>query len=340
MSRNDSNPSWKRNFRKIPQRIHTTLSSISSDLVIVAASKKVPVVEIKRGVYRHLGLQHNGTTVVASGPTIPPAKMGKFSDRNVNDWEVVREDLPKITKTFFWETPNFGDAATYGTHMHSQDREVYQREWFEARHLAIAVEILSQQEESESVLVKFAVEAILDRTREDFEQELLLFLNILQENAGVSGIYPSTASRQDFMGSITLDWEIFPPGTADEVIIALTKGQGIRGSRAGIVQDRVKLFATLKPKAYLRGTGSFNSYVGAQYANDLVVFENVTYGHALYVLYEGWEEISKRSRLDLLKGTTQNFDRFPHTDGWAERFTEHMQAELDKRKRPPKRNQG
>jgi hypothetical protein len=79
---------------------------------------------------------------------------------------------------------------------------------------------------------------------------------------------------------------------------------------------------------YLRGTSSFGSYVGAQFADDLVVFENVTYGNALYVLYNDWREDSKRSCLDLLKGTTQNFDRFPHTEGWEDRFEAHIQGEM------------
>jgi hypothetical protein len=238
-----------------------------------------------------------------------------------------------IVKTYTWETPNFGDAATYGTHMHYQDREVYQREYFEPRNFSISVEILSQREGGASALVKFSVDGILDRTRADFEHDLAFCLNLLQENAGVCSVYASTATREEFIGTVALDWEIFPPGTAAEVIAALTKGRPVRSGRAGVVEDRIKLLASLKPTAFLRGTGSFSSYVGAQFANDLVVFENVTYGNALYVLNDQWVDVSRRSRLDLLKGTTRNFDRFLHTDGWQDRFNEHMRLELKKRMR-------
>jgi hypothetical protein len=61
----------------------------------------------------------------------------------------------------------------------------------------------------------------------------------------------------------------------------------------------VRLFSSLKPTAYLAGTAKFSAYVGAQFAPDLVVFENVKYGNALYVLYDNWRDVSKRSRLDM-----------------------------------------
>jgi hypothetical protein len=51
------------------------------------------------------------------------------------------------------------------------------------------------------------------------------------------------------------------------------------------------------------------------------------------VLYDNWQDISKRSRLDLLRGTTKAFDRFVHADGWKDRFLDHMGAELKKRGR-------
>lgn len=130
---------------------------------------------------------------------------------------------------------------------------------------------------------------------------------------------------------IALDWEVFPPGTAEEMVATLSKGKNITPGKSGVLEDRVKLFATLKPIAYLRGTGSLNAYIGAQFADDLVVFENMNYGNALYVLYQNWEDIAKRSRLDLLKGTDKDFDRFVHTGEWKKGFLKHMRKEFRKR---------
>jgi hypothetical protein len=326
---------WQRNLLKVPTQIVAALSAITSDLVVIAVTKKVTISDIEKGVYNHLGLKFEHGQISSTPSVIPPTSMGRFSTRNIEGWEIVREDLPMITKTFSWETPNFGDASTYGTHTHYRDREVYQREYYEPQHLPITTEVLNVPNDAgRFALIKFAVDDILDRTRADFEHNLFFNLNLLQENVGATNIYASTATRQEYIGTIALDWEVFPPGTVEEVIAILSKDKGSAPKKSGVLEERVKLFSTLKPKAYLRGVGGFGAYIGAQFADDLVVFENMNYGNALYVLYSSWEDVSKRSRLDLLNGTNKDYDRFIHTADWEERFKDHMATELRKRNPP------
>jgi hypothetical protein len=325
---------WQRNFAKVPASIIASLARIDARLILVADTKVIPIAEIECGQYKHVGLTAKDGEVRVGDPQLPPSSSGKWSQRNVEGWERKRTDLPKTTKTYSWETPNFGDAATYGTHTTSRTREVYQVEFDEPRGHEIAVEILKQGEgDPPSVVVKFSIVNPIDRDHEHFEKELLWALNVLQENVGVCGVYKSTARRQDYLNTIALSWEVFPPGTADEIIAVFRKRRGGRTTKDdAIVDDRLKLFASLKPTAYLAGTAKFSSYVGAQFAPDLVVFENVRYGNALYVLYDDWQEVSKRSRIDLLKGTSEKFDRFVHTDGWGDRFLDHIKWEIDRRK--------
>jgi hypothetical protein len=103
-------PPWKQSHRSIPASIAEELARIPSDIVIVAATKKIPVPDIARSLYAHLGLRHDGADFKIAGSVVPPSVAGKFSDRNLNGREVKITDLPKITKTFSWETPNFGDG--------------------------------------------------------------------------------------------------------------------------------------------------------------------------------------------------------------------------------------
>jgi len=63
------------------------------------------------------------------------------------------------------------------------------------------------------------------------------------------------------------------------------------------------------------------------------VFENVRYGNALYVLYENWEDVSQRSRIDLLKGTSADYERIPHMDGWEQQFREAVARRPSRRRR-------
>ena len=94
------------------------LQTIGTPLIVVAGTKAVPLSDINTGIYKHLGISADADLVsVPDGPVLPIGRMGKWSMRNRQGWERVRRDLPKITKTYTWETPNFGDASTYGTHI-------------------------------------------------------------------------------------------------------------------------------------------------------------------------------------------------------------------------------
>lgn len=328
---------WKRNLNAIPASVRRKVDKLDSKLLRVATSKKIPFVDIQNGKYKHLGLRVKDGAVVAAEPVLPPTDMGRWSERNITGWDKTRRDLPMIPKTYTWETPNFGDPSR-GTHMQSRTRMVYQKEVYLPQHMQIGLEILSDAKDiSGTVLVKFEVMRDLDAKRSDFERDLLWCLNLLQENAGVVDLFPSSATRSDFIKTISLDWEIFPPGTSVETILKAFKKRvdGVKAGPTGPLEERIRLFSSLGADAtILKGQGSFDSYVGAKYFDDLVVFENVKYGNALYVLYEDWKDVSKRSRLDLLKGTDESFDRFVHTDGWEGRFKAHIRKELKKRGKP------
>ncbi len=240
-----------------------------------------------------------------------------------------------VPKSFVFESPNFGDAARNGTHTHYKTRQVYQHQVFEPQGMEIEPEILSQAT-GDHVLVKFALTPLLSRSQPEFEIMLLWAINVLQENTGATGVVASMATREDFLGTIQLDWDIFPPGTIDDVVAWFTSKPS-SASRAPDfekhLRDRTAAFNKLQPKAYIRGSGQFGSYFGAKFADDLVVFENLRYGNALYILSDDWDDISKRSRLDLLRDHDAKFDRVVHTANWQLQFAKIMREELAARRR-------
>lgn len=325
---------WKRGFLKAPAAVVKALKETSSQLIQVAGVKRVPKTDIEAGIYAHVGLtlDDDGKVVVQQGNS-PRADAGKWSNRNKFGWDIVRKDLPMTTKSFSFDAPNFGNAARNGTSIRVIQRDVYQRQVFEPRGLLIDTEIMT--ENSDILVVKFALNELLDRQYHNFERLLLWSLNVLQENTGVTGVYPAEATRQEFLGSIELSWEVFPPGTVDEVIARLSKKPPKSSNAPDFeknLRDRVEFFKKLNPIVYLRGQGSFGSYFGAQFADDLVVFENLRYGNAIYVLYEDWEDTSKRSRLDLLQDNDAQFDRVMHVDDWQGRLAKLIRVKL-RRKR-------
>ncbi len=216
-----------------------------------------------------------------------------------------------ITKTFSWETPNWGDWS-HGSHTHTVDREVYQRDFIRPKEVELSITLLEQPSESQFVL-KFAIDQVLSKRSDDFESGLLYNLNILQENVSAVDVFPSEATFADYMATVIVEWEILPPGEIDDVIRLMLQGKrAVTADRMKVMEQRLGALSKFRPKAYIAGTNQFLRYFGAMFKNDLVAFENLTYGNALYIMYENWEALSKKSRIDLLKGSRDGFDRIEH----------------------------
>jgi len=323
---------WKGGFRNVPPAVRAALDKIDGDLIAVAATKKVARADIESGLYAHVGLRVEAGKVVTSGPMEPVPDAGKWSARNADGWDRKREDWPMVQKTWTFESPNFGDGARNGWTMRSWTKDVYQHQIFEPQGMMIEPTVLEDRG-GDQVVIKFALTPILHRQMDEFELMLLWSLNVLQENSGATGVFPADATEEDYRNTITLDWQIFPPGTVEEVVARLTGAArpGNAPDFATHARARVKLFEGFDPRNYIRGQGGFGSYFGAQFADDLVVFENLKYGNAVYLLYQNWDDISRRSRLDLLRDQDAHFDRVVHTDGWEDRLTALLHDKLHER---------
>jgi hypothetical protein len=82
------------------------------------------------------------------------------------------------------------------------------------------------------------------------------------------------------------------------------------------MRERVEVIGRLKPDAFIAGSDGFMRYFGAKFGDDFVVFENARYGNALYIMYEDWAQLSQRSRVELLAGPRESFERLEHRGDW------------------------
>jgi hypothetical protein len=307
---------WKKkNYRKIPHNVLDRLTSIDVDDLVVACVKRLTLQDVAK--YAHLNIRAEEGHLVVPPPTIPPARMGKYSAANVQGREIVRRDLPKVSKSFTVEVPNWHGS---GTHDIDYTRQVYLRDLIPPKEVALSVEVLSEEAES-TFLVKFAIDQVLNRGAPDFEGELLYNLNILQENVGAIGLFTSTATIAEYIRTIHVEWEILPPGTVDEVLRSMLQGKRpVSDEQRRQMKERLTVLERLGPECYIAGTSEFLRYFGAKFGDNFVAFENLTYGNALYVMYENWKQLSQRSRIDLLKGPREGFERIPHASQWAKRL--------------------
>src|SRR6185312_2180035 len=203
----------KKNFNKVPSTILAKLADFSQDDVVVACAKRLRPEDIVR--YAHLGLGIIGGKLATPAPALPNPGAGRYSRANVEGREKVRHDLPMVYKDFSFDVPNFGDWSK-GSHEVVQTREVYQREFYPPKQVELSVSLLGEGQGYH--IVKFAIDQVLNRHTDNFERELLYNINILQENVGSADVFPSAASLAEYAATVSVDWQILPPGKVDDVI--------------------------------------------------------------------------------------------------------------------------
>lgn len=309
---------WKQNFRKVPDKIVEKLKTLGAADFVVACAKKIKASDILAGVYSHVGLHMEGDKLIFPTSVMPDPQVGKFSTVNVHGKEIVRKDLPMLQMTRSFESPNYGDWSK-GSHEVSWTQDVYQRDFISPKELEIQIELIGEEVSNEEKIyvVRFCVNEVLKKGSNGFKEALLFNLNVLQENVGAADIYLSKATRDDYLKTVYVNWEILPPGERDTTIARILSG--IKAPTDQLKQkliERYDLLAKLKPASFIRGTSGFNRYFGAKFKDDLVVFENLEYGNAIYIMFDQWEGLSKLSRIELLKGNRNGFVRILHIPGW------------------------
>lgn len=308
----------KKNILKIPKNILDRIKDFDQDDVVVACAKLIKHDEISN--YASLGLKIINEKLVIPEPKIPNPEAGRFSKANIEGLEKTKKDLPKILKDIYCgDRPIYGDWSK-GSFPLWQTREVYRRDFIPPKEVELEISLVEKKEDS--YILKFAINQVINRRTPNFEQELFYNLNLLQESIGSIDVFESTATLEEYSAQIKVDWVILPPGTVDEVVkkIIESKIGSITPEQESTIKERVTQISKFKPTAYISGGDNFLRYFGAKFGDDFVVFENVRYGNAIYVMYENWEELSKKSRTDLLTGFEESFERIVHKEGWKEKL--------------------
>jgi len=309
----------KHNIYKIPKNILKKIEIIKSNEIVAGCAVKFKAQDLSSGRLKHLGisLTNEGLKILSS--IIPPATQGKYSDRNINGLEVIRKDLPKETHYNSIESPNWGDSYN-GTHTVDLPYEKYPRDFRPPRELEIIMSCKDVRSGLSVYVISFQIQEVLDKHNKYFEEHLLENLNLLQENIGACGAEAASMPFSEYSKSLHLSWEILPPGTLDETIERVFRGKSPTQQQKDVTTERYNFFRSLKPKSFVFGESGFRRYFGALIEDDLVVFENIEYGNAVYVLFDKWEELSKLSRLDLLSGKFgDSFERVVHKDNWKKK---------------------
>ncbi len=307
-----------KNFRKIPSTIKTQLRRLGNQNIVVGCSKTYSADEIASGKLNRLGVELSAKGLTFPSSIIPPGTGGKYSDRNINGYEVIRKDLPKETHYNSFESPDYGDWSK-GSHTVNMPYEKYPRDDYAPQLAEIRISSPSTKPEQPKYILVFQVDRVLDPKSPSFESNLLESINLLQENVGAIGLQKSGATIADYLKSVMVSWEILPPGTKEETIARVLGKKVASPEERSAVEERYDFLMGFKPKSLVYGFSGIQRYFGALIENNLIVFENIEYGNAIYIMFEDWKELSKHSRTELLSGRYgKKFERVTHATGWKE----------------------
>ncbi|MBP6977627.1 MAG: hypothetical protein KBB71_04865 [Lentimicrobiaceae bacterium] len=309
----------KKNIYKVPQNILRKIEAIKSNEIVVGCAIKFKAQDLLSGRLKHLGISLTSEELNIPKSVIPPKDQGRYSKRNINGVVIIRKDLPLETHYNSVDTPNWGDSY-YGTHTVDLPYHKYPRDFRAPRELEILITCKDTRPGLPEYIITFQVQEILDKNDVDFNKRLFENLNLLQENIGSFGVEAASIPLSEYSKSLYVSWEILPPGTLEETIERVFRGKIPTKQQKDVTTERYVFFQSLKPKNLVFGQSGFRRYFGALLEDNLVVFENIEYGNAIYILFENWEELSKLSRTELLSGRFGiSFDRIIHISGWKEK---------------------
>ncbi len=319
-----------KNIRKIPVALLDKVKAFKADSVVVACVRKIQASAIRNGEFAHLGITLQDEKPIFPNTQVVPADNGKYSRLNAEGEEIVRSDLPLQRHHHTVQAPDWNG---YGTHPVNLPHKAYPREHVPPSENELSIELLSKEDGADPTFVfKFAISEVMDRSKKGFNERLFFNLNLLLENAGAVDVFQSNAKFEDYIRTQYVHWEILPPGDRDTTILRILEHFPNTPEVRERIQDRYDFLEKLGPQNFIAGVGGFKRYFGAKFSDELVVFENMDYGNAIYVMFADWEQQSRKTRLELLASGRggRDFIRVQHTKGWKQKVKAIVQERRKK----------
>lgn len=305
----------KKNIRKIPDFILEKIASFKDDSFVIASVLKIDKSDIDNLKYRNLNLSIAENVVSFIDQFVPLNTTGSYSKKNIDGYKIVYRNHEKINKAFYLgERPVFGDWSK-GSFSLIVNRNVYPSDEIPPKELTISNELISESDLD--LTIKVEVDLVLNKSHNGFEKELFFALNLLQENVYSINVFPATTTREDYLRSLSLLWEIFPHGERDaDLERVIDRIRNISEDEIERIKRNYAYLVNLNPIEIIYGISGMRRYFGAKYSENLVVFENLNYGNAIYVLFENWEELTRLSRTEIQRRPSDQYIRIKHTGNW------------------------
>ena len=272
-------------------------------------------------------LQHHIQKIQAAGFSQKPVKgqsilpsgiFGPISSFNADGKEIKHKDQPMETA--------YRQAEWHWTEWHGRYERVEQSKIVDIPYQRYprsfvpppSVELtISEDKNGNLLLVSVPIEKN-EANKATLTHVVNLFLEIFGEcqffTDGMDSIIKTTLVR--------LNWKILPQGQmpweqlqehVKPLIDKAPKGNQI------VITHRLETINKLKPNFTAIGLGGFHGYIIHGFSErNIFILESMYYGNATYVFGESWEDLSRRTKAEILNENLQK-DRVIHRDGWEGR---------------------
>jgi len=253
---------------------------------------------------------------------LPPTSFGPVSKVNAEGKYIIHKDRPKETayRQIEWTWEQW--AGPYDTETQSRLVDVPYKRYPRTRVLPYSIELTIQSNSANQLVL---VSPLIDYTDEN-EDKLKHILNLFLEIFGECQIFTEDLDEIMKAPLRRLNWELLPEGFMpweqlqqhlNPIINAVPKGN------QPFIIHRFEKINGFNPDFYATGKAGFWGYIIFGFEDkNIYVCESIHYGNATYVFAEDWEELSKKTKAEILDNNLQE-DRIIHRVGsWDRRINE------------------
>ncbi|MCF3137659.1 hypothetical protein LRQ04_00180 [Paenarthrobacter sp. AR 02] len=308
-------------YKSVPEHVVEEIALLQGRSFRIGVRRKVEASELSTGLYGNFAFQLVDGQYEATTSYLPTPE-GRWSKWNVNGRQVKRPDWPKRHIGWTTTSPNFGDPARgYSSHSHSREAMAY-----ETLHgKSFAFEASASLLDDGRVAVEIILEAVFDSSTPLDSPDLLLAVSLVREvlrvrpHAFATGVAAGTWAQTQ-----VYDWDFLPVAhgaqwpTGDDAADRLGIPSG-KNQQRDTFKLRYEFMRDLDPEKIHYGSSGFSRYIAFEFKR-VVILENYYYGNAAYAMFENWQDLSKRTRIDLLADPNARFIRVIHTRDWQARI--------------------
>jgi hypothetical protein len=256
------------------------------------------------------------------GAAVLPAPQGPISLFNAEGKNLVHKDQPKEVayRQIEWEwTEWHGPYEVRQSDFRYVPYDRYPRTFVPPPSIELSV---AESPSGELIAVTSPIPYV-EENRDQLLHRINLFLELFGEcQVLTQELVPTVAERIR-----TLNWTVLPPGRMpwEELQSALEPVvQRIPRGNQSVIEHRLRIIHEHAPDFTAVGRAGFRGYIIFGFEErQTFVLESLYYGNATYILGAEWEQLSRRTKAELLSEDL-NEDRIVHDQAWESRIREWL----------------